>query len=78
MIDRNTPIPLYYQLMQEIKHSIDSGDLNPGDSIPTEMELMSTYNLSRATVRQAVLQMVNDGYLRRIKAGEGNICEHTT
>ncbi len=68
MINRNTPIPLYYQLMQIIKESIESGELKPGDSLPTELELMEKYQLSRATVRQAVLQLVNDGYLRRIKA----------
>lgn len=68
MINRNSPIPLYYQLMQEIKNQIDSGELEPGDAIPTEIELMEKYDVSRATVRQSVLHLVNEGYLRRIKA----------
>ena len=68
MIDKNTPIPLYFQLMQNIKRAIDSGELIPGDAIPTEVELMERYGISRATVRQAVLRLVNEGYLRRIKA----------
>ncbi len=68
MINRNTPIPLYYQLMQEIKSSIESGQFKPGDSIPTEMEIMKEHEISRATVRQAILQLVNEGYLRRIKS----------
>ena len=61
MINRNIPIPLYYQLLQMIKASIETGELKPGDSLPTEMDLMEKYQLSRATVRQAILQLVNEG-----------------
>jgi len=68
MINRNIPIPLYYQLIQEIKGEIESGVLQPGDAIPTEMALMERYEISRATVRQAIQQLVNEGYLRRVKA----------
>ena len=68
MINRNSPIPLYHQLMQEIKDQIDSGRLEPGDAIPTEAELMHRYDLSRATVRQSILHLVSEGYVRRIKA----------
>jgi GntR family transcriptional regulator len=68
MINRSTPIPLYYQLLQLVKGSIEQGDLKPGDSLPTEHEMMRKYKVSRATVRQAMLQLVNEGYLRRIKS----------
>jgi GntR family transcriptional regulator len=68
MINRDIPIPLYYQVMQEIKHSIDSGELKPGDRIPTETTIMKRYGISRATVRQALLQLVSEGYLWRLKA----------
>jgi GntR family transcriptional regulator len=40
----------------------------PGDTIPTEIELMEQFDVSRATVRQSILHLVNEGYLRRIKA----------
>jgi len=68
MINRNSPIPLYYQLIQKIKDQIESGVYEPGDTIPTEIELMEQFDLSRATVRQSILYLVNEGYLRRIKA----------
>jgi GntR family transcriptional regulator len=68
IINKSIPTPLYYQLLQILKKQIDSGDLRPGDVIPTEKELMGQYQISRATVRQAVLQLVNDGYLRREKS----------
>jgi GntR family transcriptional regulator len=67
-IDKSIPTPLYYQLLQIIKQQISSGDLKTGDTIPTEKELMELYHISRATVRQAVMQLVNEGYLRREKS----------
>ena len=69
-LDRSVPTPLYYQLKQILKQAIESGELQVGDVIPTELELMGQYTLSRATVRQAVLQLVNEGFLRREK-GKG-------
>uniref|UniRef100_A0A7V3KMN5 GntR family transcriptional regulator n=1 Tax=candidate division WOR-3 bacterium TaxID=2052148 RepID=A0A7V3KMN5_UNCW3 len=59
--------PIHYQLMTILKSEIDSGRLKVGDRIPTEKELMLRYGISRSTVRQAVLQLVNEGYLRRKK-----------
>ncbi len=67
-IDKSVPTPLYYQLLQILKREIESGALAPGDAIPTERELMERYGISRATVRQAVLQLVNEGFLRREKS----------
>jgi GntR family transcriptional regulator len=68
VINKAIPTPLYYQLFQILKTQIDSGELKSGDTIPTENELMEQYGISRATVRQAILQLVNDGYLRREKS----------
>jgi GntR family transcriptional regulator len=68
LIDKSIPTPLYYQLFQILKNKIDSGELQSGDFIPTENELMDQYGISRATIRQAILQLVNDGYLRREKS----------
>jgi GntR family transcriptional regulator len=69
-VDRSIPTPLYFQLKQILQDAIETGDLKVGDAIPTEMELVNQYGLSRATVRQAVLQLVNEGYLHREK-GKG-------
>jgi GntR family transcriptional regulator len=74
MINRNIPIPLYYQVMQEIKNKIESGELKPGDAIQKELELKELYDISRATIRQAILQLVNEGYLRRLKAKGTFVC----
>lgn len=67
-IDRSLPLPLYYQLEKIIKDAINSGELKPGDALPTETELMEIYNISRATVRHAMQNLENEGYLRKERA----------
>jgi GntR family transcriptional regulator len=70
MINKNSPLPIYYQLEQGIKEMIEKGQLKPGEMIPSERELAEAYNISRMTVRQAINNLVNDGYLVR-KRGKG-------
>ncbi|UTR15319.1 GntR family transcriptional regulator [Salipaludibacillus sp. LMS25] len=70
MIDKNSPIPIYYQLEEKIKTQIDQGELQPGDMLPSEREYASHYAISRMTVRQAITKLVNDGYVYR-KKGTG-------
>jgi len=70
VIDKHSPLPLYYQLEEQIKKSIESEELRPGDALPSERELSETYQISRMTVRQAITNLVNKGYLFREK-GKG-------
>lgn len=65
VIDRDVPIPAYYQLKQIIKEQIEQGDLQLGDQLPTEAELCEHYNLSRTPVRQALQELVFEGLLTR-------------
>lgn len=69
-INKDVPIPMYYQLKEFIIDEIQRGNLMPGDSIPTEIELSQMFRISRTTVRQAVIELVRDGYLYRVK-GKG-------
>jgi len=64
-INRDSPLPLYYQLKQILVEQIEANEWNPGDLIPSEQELQDTYGLSRTTVRQTLSEMVNDGLLNR-------------
>lgn len=70
MINKNSPIPLYYQLEAHIKDLIESGKLIPGDALPPEREYAEKYKISRMTVRQAFTHLVNDGFLYRLQ-GKG-------
>jgi ABC-type glycerol-3-phosphate transport system substrate-binding protein len=69
-IDPSLPIPLYYQLKILLKKQIEIGELRPGDKVSTEAELCERFSISRTPVRQALLELVNEGMLTR-KAGRG-------
>ncbi|MFS0636482.1 GntR family transcriptional regulator [Mesobacillus foraminis] len=70
MINKNSPIPIYYQLEEAIKDKIEKGELKPGEALPSEREYAEMYNISRMTVRQAITQLVNSGYIYRLQ-GKG-------
>lgn len=55
--------PLYYQLAEIIINDIKTRNLQENDKIPTEREYCEKYNLSRATVRQALSYLEQKGYL---------------
>lgn len=74
-LDRNSPVPLYFQLSQELERAIREGDVKPGEHIETEVELASRLGLSRPTVRQAVQDLVNKGLLVR-RRGVGTQVVH--
>jgi GntR family transcriptional regulator len=69
-IDRDSPIPLYHQLKQILLEEIEAGSWRPDEVIPTEKNLQDRYELSRTTVRQALNELVAEGYLYR-KRGKG-------
>jgi len=57
-------LSLYIQIENIIKEQIENGEYDLGDILPSEKELQSMYNVSRMTVRQAVNDLVKDGYLQ--------------
>ena len=75
-LDRHSPVPLYYQLSQELERAITSGSLKPGDKIDTEIAISERYGLSRPTVRQAIQELVNKGLLVR-RRGVGTQVVHS-
>ena len=69
-IDRNIPLPLYYQLKQVLLEHIEDGRYPIGGQLPPEMELMKDFHVSRATVRRAMQELEYDGYIQRV-SGKG-------
>ena len=65
IIDRNSPIPKYFQLQTWLIEQIEMGVFKAHDKIPTEQEFKNLTGLARATIRQAVQNLVNMGYLLR-------------
>ena len=67
-LDKNIPVPLYFQLKTLILDQIKNGTYKPGDLIPTENELSEMFDISRTTVRQAITELVHEDHLYRIKS----------
>lgn len=57
--------PLYYNIKSEIKERIRKGELKKGEAIPTEKLLCEEYKASRATIRKAIEELVEEGVLDR-------------
>ncbi len=60
---RQKGISLYFQIEEFIANKIQSGEWKPGDKILTEFEMSEKFRVSRSTVRQAILDLVNEGML---------------
>lgn len=69
-INKNSPLPLYYQLKDSILESIKKEEFIVGEKLPSERELAEYHNISRMTVKKAVDILVNNDYLIR-KQGRG-------
>lgn len=61
---------LYQQIADVIRQRIASGDLDQGEQIPSERDLMASHQASRGTVRQAVLILKAEGLIE-VRHGRG-------
>jgi DNA-binding GntR family transcriptional regulator len=69
-IDRAKPQKLYHQLIDILRSLIEQGRWKVGAQIPTEEQLCTLYNVSKATVRLAVDELAGLGYLKKFQ-GKG-------
>ena len=74
-INRQSKLPLYYQLYEILRGDILSGKWRPGDMLPPESELIAQYQISRTTVRQVLDMLVNEGLIYR-QRGRGTFVAH--
>ncbi|MEV6418452.1 GntR family transcriptional regulator [Streptomyces sp. NPDC051662] len=75
-VDRTSPVPLYFQLAQQLEAAIERGGLAPGSLLGNEIELAGRLGLSRPTVRQAIQSLVDKGLLVR-RRGVGTQVVHS-
>lgn len=66
----SSPVPLYKQIVEDIKSNIVLGNYHKGEKIPSEFELSSMFSVSRVTVRRAIEELVKEGYLES-RQGKG-------
>lgn len=64
-VDRTSPVPLYFQLAQQLEAAVEQGRLPPGTLLGNEIDLAHRLGLSRPTVRQAIQSLVDKGLMVR-------------
>lgn len=67
---KESSLPLHLQLLDELRHRIKSGVLNPHDRLPGEWELVEALDISRATIQRAWQAAQEEGLIYRV-AGKG-------
>lgn len=77
MVNRQSRVPLYYQLYELLRAQIVRKELEAGEMLPTENDLIARYEVSRNTVRQALDSLVDDGLITRHR-GRGSFVTHPT
>lgn len=65
-----TEVPLYGKVEEVLASEIGRGDLNPGDRLPSEDELLARFGVSRITIRRAIQNLIQRGTLE-IRRGLG-------
>ncbi|HEX6508129.1 MAG TPA: GntR family transcriptional regulator [Chloroflexota bacterium] len=66
LLDKTSPIPLYYQLFLRMRADIQAGIVRPGDLLGTEKDIQERYGVSRSTVRKALDELGRTGQLVRV------------
>jgi GntR family transcriptional regulator len=69
--------PKFITISEGIIARIKAGELLPGDKVPSENELISTYKISNTTARKCLLEIESKGWARRIK-GKGTFVLNRT
>ncbi len=72
-----TPLPQYQRIKRYVTDRIDTGELRPGDRVPSENALVRELSVSRMTVNRALRELAAEGRLTRL-AGVGTFVAATT
>ena len=60
----NNSVPIYLQIVSEIKKQIVSGKLIPGERIPSARELALTYKVNPNTMQKALIELEENGLIK--------------
>ena len=62
-VARGTGVAVWKQIASDLQDEIANGAIGAGQRLPTEMELAERYKVNRHTVRRALAELTNDGYV---------------
>jgi GntR family transcriptional regulator / MocR family aminotransferase len=75
-LDESLPMPLYRQLARDIRRQITGGVLKPGEQLPSIRELSAQLNVSLATVRHAMEDLFDEGWIIQRQGSGTYVSEH--
>ena len=73
-IDPRSPTPLYEQIAARVRMAVASGELVPGDSLPSVRSLARKLRVNPATAVQAYRDLASDGFVE-IRHGQGTFIQ---
>jgi DNA-binding GntR family transcriptional regulator len=65
-IDPTGPVPPYRQIAEIIRERIKSGEYPKGSRIPTESEMVETWEVARTTARRAIALLREEGLVQTV------------
>jgi GntR family transcriptional regulator len=69
-VDPHSGVPVYRQMMDQVKYYVASGALKPGDPLPSIRDLAQTLRVNPTTVVKAYTELQHDGVIE-LKHGKG-------
>lgn len=63
LLGRHGPLPLHYQVSEDLRRRIGRGEFSVGGRLPSEAELVAEYGVARGTLRQALATLRSEGLL---------------
>jgi GntR family transcriptional regulator len=58
-------VPIYLQLIQQVRRMVASGQLSPGTELPSVREVATEYTVNPTTISKAYSLLENEGLLQR-------------
>jgi GntR family transcriptional regulator len=71
-VDIRSGVPIYVQLIEQIKHALEVGTLSPGDTLPSVRELASELSIAPNTIVKAYNELQRMGLIES-RAGKGTV-----
>ncbi|MBZ4653817.1 MAG: phosphonate metabolism transcriptional regulator PhnF [Peptococcaceae bacterium] len=67
IVDRQSPLPFYYQVYQYLRHNIEHKVYKEGEQLPSERDLSEQFAVNRFTIRKATEKLILDGLVYPIR-----------
>ncbi|MEN6643847.1 MAG: GntR family transcriptional regulator [Armatimonadia bacterium] len=71
-IDQTSPVPIYAQLIEQLRLDIAAGRLAPGEQLPTVRQLAVDLRVNMHTVAHAYAELAREGLIA-VRRGVGTI-----